>query len=106
MNEEIKRSRGGAVVNSPVKRVFMLFILLVLVALIGFSYKAFNEKNDEYAKKLERIEDLEEQIAAEDDRLKQLKKQENRVTTDEDIEAIARQELGLIKRDEIVIRPN
>ena len=106
MNEEIKRSRGGAVVNSPVKRVFMLFVLLVLAALIGFSYKAFNEKNDEYAKKLERIEDLEEQIAAEDDRLKQLKKQENRVTTDEDIEAIARQELGLIKRDEIVIRPN
>lgn len=84
----------------------MIFALLLLVALIGFSYKVFNEKNEEYVKKLERIGDLEEQIEAEDDRLKQLKKQENHVTTDEDIEAIARQELGLIKRDEIVIRPN
>ena len=106
MNEEIRRSRGGAVVNSPLKRFFMLFAILLLVALIGFSYKVFNEKNEEYVKKLERIGDLEEQIEAEDDRLKQLKKQENHVTTDEDIEAIARQELGLIKRDEIVIRPN
>lgn len=106
MNEEIRRSRGGAAVNSPLRRLFMIVVLLVLLALIGFSYKVFNDKNDEYAKKLERIDDLEEQIATEEARQKQLKKQENHVTTDEDIEAIARRELGLIKRDEIVIRPN
>ena len=84
----------------------MLLIIAVLVVALGFSYKVFTEKNEEYLKKAERIEELEEQISAENDRLKQLKEQENHVTTDEGIEAIARQELGLIKRDEIVIRPN
>lgn len=106
MNERVRRSRGGAVINSPIKRFIMLLLILCLVVLLGFSYKLFNEKNIELSKKVEKIAELEEQINAEEEKIKQLKKQENRVTTDEDIEAIARQELGLIKRDEIVIRPN
>lgn len=106
MNERVRRSRGGAVINSPLKRFIMLLLILCLVVLLGFSYKVFNEKNVELSKKVEKIAELEEQINAEEEKIKQLKKQENRVTTDEDIEAIARQELGLIKRDEIVIRPN
>ena len=106
MNERVRRSRGGAVINSPLKRFIMLLLILCLVVLLGFSYKVFNEKNIELSKKVEKITELEEQINAEEEKIKQLKKQENRVTTDEDIEAIARQELGLIKRDEIVIRPN
>ena len=106
MNERVRRSRGGAVINSPIKRFIMLLLILCLVVLLGFSYKVFNEKNVELSKKVEKIAELEEQINAEEEKIKQLKKQENRVTTDEDIEAIARQELGLIKRDEIVIRPN
>ena len=106
MNESVRRSRGGAVVNSPSKRYFTIFVLIALLAMLGFSYKIFKEKNDEYLKKISRIEELEEQISNEENRIKQLKEQENRVTTDEGIEAIARQELGLIKRDEIVIRPN
>lgn len=84
----------------------MLLFILVIVVLLGFSYKVFNEKSVELSKKIEKIEELEEQISAEEEKIKQLKKQEKHVTTDEDIEAIARQELGLIKRDEIVIRPN
>lgn len=106
MNERVRRGRGGAVINSPLKRFIMLLLILCLVVLLGFSYKVFNEKNVELSKKVEKIAELEEQINAEEEKIKQLKKQENRVTTDEDIEAIARQELGLIKRDEIVIRPN
>ena len=106
MNERVRRSRGGVVINSPIKRFIMLLFILVIVVLLGFSYKVFNEKNIELSKKIKKIEELEEQISAEEEKIKQLKKQENRVTTDEDIEAIARQELGLIKRDEIVIRPN
>lgn len=106
MNERVRRSRGGAVINSPIKRFIMLLLILCLVVLLSFSYKVFNEKNIELSKKVEKIAELEEQINAEEEKIKQLKKQENRVTTDDDIEAIARQELGLIKRDEIVIRPN
>ena len=106
MNERLRRSRGGAVVSSPIKRFFMLLVLLSLVAALSFLYKLFIERHEEYVKRVERIEELEGQISAEEDKLKQLKKKEDRVTTNEDIEAIARQELGLIKRDEIVIRPN
>ena len=89
-----------------IKRILMVLALVILIAMIGFSYKAFVKKTAEYENKVSRIEDLQKQIAAEDEKTKQLKKQDNSVITDDDIEAIARQELGLIKKDEIVIRPN
>lgn len=89
-----------------IKRILMVLAFVVLIAMIGFSYKAFVKKTAEYENKVSRIEDLQKQIAAEDEKTKQLKKQDNSVITDDDIEAIARQELGLIKKDEIVIRPN
>lgn len=89
-----------------IKRILMVLAFVVLVAMIGFSYKAFVNKTAEYENKTNRIEELQKQIAAEDEKTKQLKKQDSSVITDDDIEAIARQELGLIKKDEIVIRPN
>ena len=84
----------------------MVLAFVVLVAMISFSYKAFVNKTAEYENNVSRIEELQKQIADEDEKTKQLKRQDNSVITNEDIEAIARQELGLIKRDEIVIRPN
>ena len=89
-----------------IKRILMVLAFVVLVAMIGFSYKAFVNKTAEYENKTNRIEELQKQIAAEDEKARQLKKQDNSVITNDDIEAIARQELGLIKKDEIVIRPN
>lgn len=89
-----------------IKRILMVLAFVVLVAMIGFSYKAFINKTAEYENKVSRIEELQKQIADEDEKTKQLNKQDNSVVTNEDIEAIARQELGLIKKDEIVIRPN
>ena len=84
----------------------MVLAFVVLIAMIGYSYKAYVGKTAEYENKISRIEELQNQIAAEDEKTKQLKRQDNSVITNEDIEAIARQELGLIKKDEIVIRPN
>lgn len=84
----------------------MVLAFVVLIAMIGYSYKAYVSKTAEYENKISRIEELQNQIAAEDEKTKQLKRQDNSVITNEDIEAIARQELGLIKKDEIVIRPN
>ena len=84
----------------------MVVVFLVLVVAVCVSYRAFSKKNEEFADRLKRIERLEDQISAEDEKSKQLKKQEDKVISDEDIESIARQELGLIKKDEIVIRPN
>lgn len=89
-----------------IKRIIMAIAFVALIVLIGFSYKTYVSKSVEYESKINRIEELQDQIAAEDEKTKQLKRQENSVITNEDIEAIARQELGLIKKDEIVIRPN
>jgi cell division protein FtsL len=106
MNEKVRRSRGGLVINSPFKRTLMVVVFLVLVVAVCVSYRVFSKKNEEFADRVKRIERLEDQISAEDEKSKQLKKQEDKVINDEDIESIARQELGLIKKDEIVIRPN
>ena len=106
MNERIVRSRGGAAVASPFKRFLMIFAFVVLAVAVLFSYRVFNEKSAEYNQKKRVIEELNEQIAIEDNKSEKLKERDDKVTTDEDIEAIARQELGLIKKDEIVIRPN
>lgn len=88
------------------KRVLLVFFIVVLVGVIGLLCKTLDVKTKEYQKNVNRIEELNDQISDENEKAKQLQKQNKDVITDSDIEAIARQELGLIKKDEIVIRPN
>lgn len=88
------------------KRVLLVFFIVVLVGVIGLLCKTLDAKSKEYQKNVNRIEELNDQISDENEKAKQLQKQNKDVITDSDIEAIARQELGLIKKDEIVIRPN
>lgn len=88
------------------KRVLLVFFIVVLVGVIGLLCKTLDAKTKEYQKNVNRIEELNDQISDENEKAKQLQKQNKDVITDSDIEAIARQELGLIKKDEIVIRPN
>lgn len=88
------------------KRVLLVFSIVVLVGVIGLLCKTLDAKTKEYQKNVNRIEELNDQISDENEKAKQLQKQNKDVITDSDIEAIARQELGLIKKDEIVIRPN
>lgn len=88
------------------KRVLLVFFIVVLVGVISLLCKTLDAKTKEYQKNVNRIEELNDQISDENEKAKQLQKQNKDVITDSDIEAIARQELGLIKKDEIVIRPN
>lgn len=88
------------------KRVLLVFFIVVLVGVISLLCKTLDAKTKEYQKNVNRIEELNDQISDENEKAKQLQKQNKDVITDNDIEAIARQELGLIKKDEIVIRPN
>ncbi len=100
-----RRSRGGAVVFSPIKRIILIVVLIVLLIGVFRLRSILIDKKGEYAAKTENIASLNDEIAEEDERAKNLKKSNEQVTDDEEIESLARQELGLIKRDEIVIKP-
>ena len=101
---ERRKSRGGAVVFSTTKRIFIVAILIVLISAILFARGFLNDKKSEYARKVEEIEKLEFAIQDEDDKASNLKKNESKVLGNEEMESLARSELGLIKRDEIVIK--
>ena len=45
------------------------------------------------------------EIKEEESKIKQIDKNTSHVITDEEYESLAREELGLIKKDEIIIKP-
>ena len=103
MNE--RRSRGGARVM-PLKRRLILIVLLLIIGFLTFrAYKLFLNKKLEYGDKVDRIATLEEELESESEREKMLESSKSQIITDEDYESLAREELGLIRKDEIVIKP-
>ena len=103
MNE--RRSRGGARVM-PLKRRLILIVLLLTIGFLIFkAYKLFLKKKLEYGDRIDRIVALEEELESENEREKMLESSKSQVITDEDYESLAREELGLIRKDEIVIKP-
>ena len=90
----------------PLKRRIILIVLLLILAFLTFkTYKLLSKKKLEYDDKLARIEALNEEIEAENEREKMIESSKSQVITDEDYESLAREELGLIRKDEIVIKP-
>ena len=103
MNE--RRSRGGAVVFSPIKRIILSLLLIALIASCVMAYRVYNDKKAENAIVADKMVNLKEAIQSENDKAESIKKSNNQSINDEDIEELAREELGLIKKDEIVIKP-
>ena len=103
MNE--RRSRGGARVMPLKRRLILIVLLLTLGFLICKAYKLFLKKKLEYGDRIDRIVALEEELESENEREKMLESSKSQVITDEDYESLAREELGLIRKDEIVIKP-
>ena len=101
----VKRSRAVAKVMSSRKRFLLILSLILMIMLIYNGVKVINVKKLEYDKKAAYMEDLNEDIREEEEKLKQLENSRNKTITDEDYESLAREELGLIKKDEIVIKP-
>lgn len=90
----------------PLKRRLILIVLLLILGFLTFkAYKLFLKKRLEYDDKINRIATLEEELESESEREKMLESSKNQVITDEDYESLAREELGLIRKDEIVIKP-
>ena len=103
---ERRRSRGVAAVFSTTKHLLIIGILAILLISILFARKMLKNKQSEYANKISEIEQLEMAIKDEEDKSSKLKKSDGNVLDNEDMESLARAELGLIKRDEIIIKPN
>lgn len=105
MKKRIEKSDRLNDFISSIKRILLCLMLTLFSVLIYKSYTLFDKKNNEYSNKMDLVRELEAQIDAENSKAKKLDRQNDNVTTNDEIEAIARQELGLIKRDEILIRP-
>ena len=89
----------------PVKRVILVIIFVVLLIATYNLVRFFNVKRIEYNDKKLTIENLNNEIKAEEDKIKQIDNSRSESITNEEYESLAREELGLIKKDEIVIRP-
>lgn len=103
MNE--RRSRGGARVMPLKRRLILIVLLLILGFMTIKAYRLFLKKRIEYDDKLARITALDEELESENEREKLLESSKSQIITDEDYESLAREELGLIRKDEIVIKP-
>lgn len=99
------KSRVGASLMSPIKRLLILTVLFILIAVLFYSVKLLNSKKTENFLKDVKIENLKTDILNESQKANELNKAKDKVATDEDYEELAREELGLIKKDEIVIKP-
>lgn len=104
--KERRRSRGGAVIFSATKRIIVLIIICTITIAIFFAKELLSDKKSEYVRKINEAEKLELAIKEEEDKGVKLKKNDSKAFGDEEMESLARSELGLIKRDEIVIKPN
>jgi len=85
------------------KSAFMpLLILLVLLLAVGLFVKALISQEVKMRDYRSQARELEQQIAEEESHLEQVKEEQERVNTDEYIEGVARDKLGLVKPDEKV----
>ncbi len=100
-----RRSRGGAKVFSPFRRVLLVAFILLIGILLIKGKKILDHKKLEYDAKLNTIDILKEEIDIEEDKALKFDKAKNQITSDEEYESLAREELGLIRKDEIVIKP-
>lgn len=87
------------------KRFFWSTVLIVLIVIAVFLTISRREDKSELIAKDIKIEDLKRQISNEEEKAEDLKKKQEYVPYEDYIEDIARSELGLIKEDEIILRP-
>lgn len=105
MSEKMGRSRAYAPVFSTFRRVFLIILIIIMVSLAFIGYRILKEKEAINLKKSQEIENLEDDIKIEDEKKESLSKNKDRNISDEEIMSIARDEFGLINKDEIVIKP-
>lgn len=87
------------------KRLILLIVFMILVVFVYLGNVYLRKVKSESLKKTVEVNGLKSQIEIENNRNKDLKKTEISNVTKADLEELARKDLGLIKKDEIVIKP-
>ena len=85
--------------NNHFGMVTVLILVAMFCSIIGVKSISLKNKRDEYNKK---IEALEQQIAQEEERRKDLEEYEKYTKTVKYVEEVAKDKLGLVYEDEIV----
>lgn len=85
--------------NNHFGMVTVLILVTMFCSIIGIKSIGLKAKRDEYSKK---IESLEQQIAEEEKRTKDLEEYEKYTKTIKYVEEVAKDKLGLVYEDEIV----
>ena len=96
-----KARRGANNLNSGINMIGYIVIIGLIAAFIYKDEVAMREQERTY---VERETSLAKQIEEEEQRTKTLNERKKYVTTDQYIEEVARNELGLINPDEILIK--
>lgn len=81
----------------------IFFVLAVMTIVLSVMTVQLKDKQKQYE---ERIEVLQRELAEEEDYAQQLEEKKLYVQTKQYIEEIAREKLGLVKEDELVVKPN
>lgn len=87
------------------KRLILLTIFLILVVFVYLGNVFLRKVKSESLNKAVEVNGLKSQIEIENNRNEDLKKSKIDNVTKADLEELARKDLGLIKKDEIVIKP-
>lgn len=99
--KKLKRKDG----NLSNKLTFVGVILVVCFLALAMGVKGHDLKKKEQAYAI-RVENLEKQVGQEETRAEELEQHRVYVTTKEYIEKIAKEKLGLVNKDEILLKPS
>lgn len=105
MKETKKTKRKKNNENLYNRLTFIGVIVVVLSLALAMGIKGHDLKKKEQAYSI-RIESLEKQVAQEEERAEELELHRVYVTTKEYIEKIAKEKLGLVNKDEILLKPS
>ncbi len=97
----VKARRRANNLNSGISKVGFIVIIGLIAAFIYKDEQSMRKQEQSY---IERETSLSKQIDEEEQRTKTLNERKKYVTTDQYIEEVARNELGLINPDEILIK--
>lgn len=99
-------ARGNKKPNKMNGLLGLLGPLLVASLIAGVMYTNKLDMSDKLDTYIEREEALARQIADEEERTTQLEEEKKYVTSDKYIKDVAREKLGLVDPDEILLKPN
>lgn len=102
MSGSVKRKRMDKTNN----RFAMFAITVVIIIFAAFMFLRVNALKKKEAQYLEKEAALLAQVAEQEERAERLEEYRVYVQTDKYIEKVAKEKLGLVNPDEIVIKPN